>query len=98
MEVAALVLGIVSLVGGIFGVTGVVGPVCAVLAIIFGVLGTKKNSEKKGLAKAGLIMGIISIALSIIITLACVACVGAAASAVANDPSFSELTDILNSL
>lgn len=47
MEVAALVLGIVSLVGGLFGVTGVVGPV---------------------------------------------------ASAVANDPSFSELTDILNSL
>lgn len=95
MEVAALVMGIIALVGGFFGVTGVIGPICAILAIIFGVIGMKKNSDKKGMAKAGMIMGIIAIALSILITIACVACIGAGAAALANDPSFM---DMLNSL
>lgn len=91
MEVAALVMGIIAIFGGFLGVSGFVGPICAILAIIFGVLGMKKNSDKKGMAKAGMIMGIVSIAISIVVTVACVACIGVGAAALANDPSFMEL-------
>lgn len=95
MEVAALVMGIIGLVCNFFGSSTIVGPVCSVLAIIFGVIGMKKNSDKKGMAKAGLIMGIVGLALGIIVTIACLACIGAGAAALANDPTFM---DAINSL
>ena len=44
---------------------------------------------------AALVMGIIGLCLGIIITIACVACIGAGAAALASDPSFM---DMLNSL
>ena len=55
MEVAALVMGIIGLVCNFFGTGTVVGPICSVLAIIFGVIGMKKNTDKRGMAKAGMI-------------------------------------------
>ena len=61
MSIAALVLGIVSLV--LFCYTYVSLP-CAILAIIFGIVGKKKGG--KGMAKAGLIMGIIALALVVL--------------------------------
>lgn len=56
MEVAALVMGIIGLVCNFFGTGTVVGPICSVLAIIFGVIGMKKNTDKRGMAKAGMIV------------------------------------------
>lgn len=72
MAVAALVLGIASLVIP-YG-----GPVLGVLAIIFGVMGKKKQPEKKGMATAGLIMGIIGVAWGVILIVIIVTCCGAA--------------------
>ena len=86
METAALVLGIISLAVSIFG-TGYnwIGSVCGLLAIIFGALGLKHDNPNRGRAKAGLILGIVSLALGIILTIACTLCavgiIGAAAAA-----------------
>jgi len=57
MAIAALVLGILGLVCFFFPPLAIV---CAVLAIIFGALGLK--SERRGMAIAGLVMGVIAIA------------------------------------
>ena len=77
METAALVLGIISLAISVFGISVEwIGSVCGILAIIFGAIGMKKNTPDQGKAKAGLIMGIISLFLGVILTVACVACIG----------------------
>jgi uncharacterized membrane protein HdeD (DUF308 family) len=62
MAIAALILGILGLVCFFFPPLAIV---CAVLAIIFGALRLK--SARRGLALAGLIMGIIAIAGSILV-------------------------------
>lgn len=80
MEVAALVLGIIALVLSFTGSFGWVGSICGIIAIILGAVGMKKNSPNKGKAKAGLILGILSLTLGIIITVACVLCVGGTAA------------------
>ncbi|MCR5435678.1 MAG: hypothetical protein K6E97_01275 [Treponema sp.] len=71
MAIAALVLGILSLVS--FW-TGYGGFGLGILAIIFGALGLKKGGPDAGKAKAGLIMGIIACAGGIIVLVACVGC------------------------
>ena len=68
MAVASLILGILSLV---LVWVPFVNLACGVLAIILGVLARKKQPEKKGMAVAGLVMGIIGTA-SAAIYLACV--------------------------
>lgn len=86
MGVASLVLGIISLVIAIgAGATGMgwVGSLCGLLAIILGAIG-KKDPAKKGAATGGLVCGIISLCWGLIATVACVACVGAAAGASAS--------------
>ena len=55
--VAALVLGIVGFL---------IGP-AAVLAIIFGAIGVGRNRRGRGMAWAGLIMGIVAIGLTILL-------------------------------
>lgn len=55
ISIAALVLGIVCLVSNYGRIT------CGILAIIFGSIGIKKDGNK--MARAGLIMGIIGIAI-----------------------------------
>lgn len=82
MGVASLVLGIISLLFGIFsgGLLGWVGAIIAIVGIILGALG-KKNTEKKGLATAGLVCSIIGLVLCLILYIACAACVGGLASA-----------------
>ena len=86
METAALVLGIISLVISVGGTSyGWIGSVCGLLAIIFGAISMKKDNPNNGKAKAGLILGIVSLTLGIIITVACTLCAigitGAAAAA-----------------
>ena len=83
MGIAALVLGIISLVIGVFssGVLGWLGGIVGILGIIFGALGRKNAPEgKKGLSTAGLVCAIIGTVLSLIMYIACVACVDGLAS------------------
>lgn len=81
MGVASLVLGIVSLVIGVFFSTlfGWVGAIVGIIGIILGALGRKKT-ENTGIATAGLVCSIIGTVLSLILYIACMACIGSAAS------------------
>ena len=82
MGTAALVCGIIALVISTCGSAANlawVGSVCGVLGIIFGALGLK-DPNRKGQAKAGLIMSIIALTWGIIATIICVACIGGAAA------------------
>ena len=85
MEIAALILGIIGLVGStvgsIFGF-GWVGSICGLIAIILGAIGAKKDTPNKGKAKVGLVLGIIALAYGIVATIVCAACIGAGAAAV----------------
>lgn len=80
MGVASLVLGIISIVCGIV-LPGFqwVGAIVGLIGIILGAQG-RKNPEKKGIATAGLVCSIIGFILSIILYVACVACVGGLAA------------------
>lgn len=64
LSIASMVLGIVGLVCCCFWYIAIP---CSILAIIFGILGKKKGG--KGMAIAGLVLGIIAIALFIILIL-----------------------------
>lgn len=80
MGVAALVLGIVSLVIAVFfPAIGWVGAITGIVGIILGAI-AKKNG-KKGAATAGLVMSIIGTALALVTYLACAACVAGVANA-----------------
>ena len=79
MGVAALVLGIISIAIGAFtsGLFGWVGSIVGIVGILLGALGRKKAPEgQTGLATAGLVCAIIGTVLSLILYLACAACVG----------------------
>lgn len=77
MAVASLVLGIIailsSVVGGAFSL-GWVGSACGIVAIILGAIARK--SAQKGMATAGLVLGIISLVWGILSTVVCAACIG----------------------
>ena len=77
MAVAALILGIVALVISLTGPTGWFGSLCGILAIVFGAIAQKKEPSNKGMAKAGLVMGVLALCMGIILTIACIACAGA---------------------
>lgn len=77
MAVASLVLGICSLVFPFIGL-GWLSMILGIVGIILGALARKKG-EKKGMATAGLVMSIISVALGLIMWIACAACAGALA-------------------
>lgn len=82
MATAALVLGIVSVVVCFIPSVNWLGSICGVLAIIFGALVIKKApDDQKGRAKAGLVLGIVAVAIGIIATIICVTCLGATAAA-----------------
>ena len=85
MGVAALILGIISLVISIgAGAAGLgwIGSICGILAIIFGAV-AKKNPEQKGTATGGLVCGIIALVWGLIATVACIACLGAVGASAA---------------
>ncbi|SFD09787.1 hypothetical protein [Butyrivibrio sp. YAB3001] len=81
MGVASLVLGILALIIGVFtsGLFGWLGAILAIIGIILGALG-RKDSEKKGIATAGLVCSIIGLILCLLLYLACAACIGGLAS------------------
>ncbi|MBE7063378.1 MAG: hypothetical protein IJN25_10275 [Clostridia bacterium] len=76
MAVASLVLGIVSLVFSLFfSALGWPALLCGVLGIILGAI-AKKKPGASGMATAGLVLSIISVALGVICWIACAACIG----------------------
>lgn len=91
MAVASLVLGIVAVVSGIIPFLFVLGPVLGVLAIIFGFIGIGKANQTgvgKGMAIAGLVLGIVGTVLGILWIFAFSAWFGEA-ERIINDPSFT---------
>ena len=79
MAIAALVLGIVSLVSSLgLGAVGFgwIGTIMAITAIVLGAI--SKKSDKKGLV--GMILGIVALSWGLIATIVCFAC-GAAIAA-----------------
>lgn len=76
MAVAALVIGIISVVVAIFGgVFSWLGTVFGIVGIILAIQG-RKNIEQQGMATAGLVLSIIGTILGLLLFLACAACVG----------------------
>lgn len=77
MGVAALVLGIISILIGIFsaGALGWLGAILGIVGIILGAI-ARKNTENNGLATAGMVCSIIGLVLCLILYIACAACVG----------------------
>ena len=77
--VASLVLGIVGLVCIFFGYGALIGIICAIVGIVLGT--SAKKEQPSSMANAGVVLGIVALALCIVSFLACVACAGALASA-----------------
>ena len=76
LPVIALVCGIISLVGDCIPIVCYFTGILAILAIVFGVKGRKTAPEgKTGMATAGMVLGIIGLAL-LVVSIICV-CVGA---------------------
>ncbi len=92
MSIVALVCGLVGIVGSFIPYVSYVAPLAAIAGIVFGAIALKKikesgSDENKGLAIAGLVCGIVSTAISLIVV-ACTVCtlctIGAAISGLAN--------------
>lgn len=85
MSIAALVLGILGIIGGWIPVVCYFTTVCAVLGLIFGILGRKKsalvNGKPSGLATAGLVLGIIGTAIAVLGLICTAVCAAAICSA-----------------
>lgn len=85
MAIISLVCGIVGMVGGFLTQIPVIGflvPLCPLAGIIFGALALKRiktdgSTENKGLATAGLVLGIVALALDLLAIIACTVCVAA---------------------
>lgn len=79
LSIAALVCGILGIVGGFIPVVSYFTLVLAILGIVFGAKATKiakATGENKGLATAGLVLGIIGTALGAIGVLCAVCAAG----------------------
>ncbi|MBP5441812.1 MAG: DUF4190 domain-containing protein [Treponema sp.] len=72
MAIAALVCGILSLVGACFGVGAWAGVVLGIVAVVLGVMANKAGKDTK--ATAGMVMGIIGLAISAIVAISCTIC------------------------
>lgn len=78
LSIAALVCGIVGIVGMFISVIAPFTLILSILGVVFGVLGRKKCASK-GMGTAGLVLGIIGLAFSLIGVL-CFACICLAAT------------------
>ena len=71
MAIVSLVCGIVGIVGSFIPYVSYVAPLCAIAGIVFGALALKNikagncEGNEKGLATAGLVLGIVSTAVSV---------------------------------
>ena len=86
ISVAALVCGIIGIIGSFIPYVVYASIIFAILAVIFGSKGMKQAKETgngKGLAVAGLVLGIISLAFTVIAIICAIALVSAAGCALA---------------
>lgn len=85
LSVAALVCGLLGIIGSFIPFVKYFTLVLAILGIVFGAIGMKKvkasGSNSTGLATAGLVLGIIGTAFSAVGVICALACVGAASTA-----------------
>ncbi|MBN1533952.1 MAG: DUF4190 domain-containing protein [Spirochaetes bacterium] len=94
MAVASLILGIVAIVFSFIPVVNFIGPIVGIVGIILGAVSMKNlkaAGQPTGMATGGLVTSIIGTVLSLLIWIACAACVGGASRAVqeaAKDPKF----------
>lgn len=95
LSIAAIVCGILGIIGGFIPVVSYFTFVLAILGIIFGVIGRKKSTaaygKASGLATAGLVLGIIGTAfgvLGLICTCICSAAICAAAEGASGMAAF----------
>lgn len=79
-SIAALVCGILGLVGGWFPLIQYFTLVLAIVAIVLGVK-ARKGKGKNGMATAGLVLGIIGVA-GTVASILCVICAGAGLAAI----------------
>ena len=87
MPIAALVLGIISIVLSCTGYNIITG----IIAIIFGAIYmSKKQPERRGMAIAGLVLGIVSIVIFVIFIIVIVVF---AVSMFSSDPAFMQFFD-----
>jgi membrane-bound ClpP family serine protease len=90
MAIAALILGIASLVFAFIPGINIVGVIIGVVGIILGAIAMKKLKEAKqpnGMAKAGLIMSIAGVALGLILWISCMVCASAYSKAIQSELS-----------
>lgn len=90
MGLAALILGIYSLVAFFLALIPAIGIylsglglITSIVGIILGVLG-RKAPDQRGMATAGMIMSIVALALDLICVIACVACFGSLINELSN--------------
>ena len=86
LSIAALVCGILGIVGSFIPVVCYFTTVLAILGIIFGVMGKKRAdaaNSGKGLATAGLVLGIIGVAFAVVGLICAIACAGIVGSSLA---------------
>lgn len=87
MAIVSLVCGIVGIVGSFIPYVGYIAPLAAIAGIVFGALALKKikagecEGNEKGLATAGLVLGIVSTAFSVLMV-ACTICTLCAAASI----------------
>jgi hypothetical protein len=88
MSIVALVCGIIGIVGSFIPVIQYIAPLCAIAGIVFGALALKKVKEEgddsnKGMAIAGLVLGIVATVFSVLVFVCtiCTLCVAGAALA-----------------
>ncbi len=80
MGIAGLVLGILGIIFSFIPGINWLGIILAVVGLILSIVAlvtSKRNGQSNGPAVAGIVLCAISIILSIIVTVACVACVSA---------------------
>ena len=85
MSIAALVLGILGIIGGWIPVVCYFTTICAILGLIFGIIGRKKSvtafGKASGMATAGLVLGIIGTAFAVLGLICSTLCTAALCSA-----------------
>ncbi|MDR1668522.1 MAG: DUF4190 domain-containing protein [Oscillospiraceae bacterium] len=92
MAVASLVLGIISLVFMFIPGVSFVGIAAGVVAVILGALAMKQlkaAGQPTGMATAGLVMGIVGLAIATIVTIVCGAAICAAGNVIGGLSDFN---------
>ena len=72
--VAALILGIISVMLSVTVVLGVFGLICGIVGLILAV--RERKEHPTGMATASLILSVIGLAIGVLSTAACVGCIG----------------------